>query len=572
MQTASFRARPFVLIFCVACLLAGPALAEGPSKEFKDANVKWTLPVAGFQFSEVSPDLVQSGYVALVTGARDLPVQAYLAARKKDGLDINAFQQEVVGVAKSMVGNVSGSATTKDTLSGIPATLIRVQGKNEGTPQYVQAWLAEKGDRFYVLIQRNYHGIEMKRWKDLDELKRGVRLLEGAGEEESPASGPPPALSTDDVAGASGVSPDQWPEKGPKREGNLITFPTHNIKWALPEETPFQIVGVISDESAEKGQFLRVKAEKPAPEGKETPLEAIVSLVIATRPPGATPAGFVNNSNVQESVGGMLAERNPGGTRIDDETELGAYPSATISMTGKNKADVDSTVQIWFLCHATHLYEVHAITTGARDGLRVWKDDIDKLLEGLAPVDPIEPAPGPLARGVPAHYVTRGRAIDRETRMKGFKLEFDKPKGFGRLKSPGEGIDWAVEGRTEDGSAYLFIDCRVIDRAAIMQNGPSPEDMASERATIWESAAGDGATTSKRGKPPVEFKARFGKAKGIGWRFTGDCLGQPIVEYGYVLTWKQKVYVMHVQFCGKDAENKLKKAYKKITKSWKWVK
>ncbi len=572
MQTALPRARLALLITCLACVLASPAAAEGPSKEFKESNLKWTLPVAGFQFGELSADLKKNGYVALVTGARDMPIQAYLTSRNKDGLGMAEFEQEVVNIAKSMVGNVVGSATKKDTLSGIPATLVRVQGKNGETPQYVQAWIAEQGKRYYVLIVRNYHGIEQKRWEDLDALKRGVRLLEGAGGEEAPASEAPPSLSADEVAGGSGVSPEQWPEKGPKREGNLITFPTHNIKWTLPEETPFEISRVTNDESSESGLFLQLAAEKPAPEGSEKPLRATVSLIIGKRPAGNTPAGLVNNSGTQENVGGMLEERNPGGTRIDDDVEVGPYSSATISMSGKTKEGDEASVQVWFCCHATKLYEVRCVTLGSREGLRIWKDEVETLIKGLAPVNPVEPAPGPLARGVPADYVARGMAGDRETKMKGYKLEFKKPKGIARLKAPGEGVDWAVEGRSEDGSAYLFIDCQVIDRAGMMQNGPKPEGVASDRATNWESAAGDGATTSKKGKPPVEFKARFGKAKGIGWRFTGACLGQPIVEYGYVVTWKQKVYIIHVQFSGKDAEEKLKKTYKGITKSWKWVK
>jgi hypothetical protein len=572
MQTALSRARLLLLIVCTALVLAGPAAAEGQSQEWKEGNLKWTLPVAGFQFGELSEDLKKNGYVALVTGARDMPIQAYLTSRKKDGLGLPEFQEEVVRIAKNMVGNVTGSATKQDTLSGIPATLVRVQGKNEEIPQYVQAWIAEQGERFYVLMVRNYHGIEQKRWKDLDELKRGVRLLEGAGPEEAAATEPPPALSADEVGGAGGVSPDQWPEKGPKREGNLISIPTHNIKWQLPEETPFKITRVISDESVEGGLFLRVAAERPAPEGSETPLQASVSLLIGKRPPGSTPAALVNNSGVQENVGNMLAERNPGGTRIEDDVKAGAYRSAMISMTGKTKEGGEASVQVWFCCHATTLYEVRSVTLGARDGLRIWEDDIAALLGGLAPINPVEPAPGPLARKVPTNYIDRGLADDRETVMKGYKLEFKKPEGIARLKSPGEGVDWAVEGRSEDGSAYLFIDCQTIDRAAMMTSGPSPESIAADRATAWEAAAGDSATTSKKGKPPVEFKARFGKAKGIGWHFTGKCLGQPIVEYGYVVTWKQKVYVIHVQFVGEDAEKKLEKTYKTITKSWKWVK
>ena len=50
--------------------------------------------------------------------------------------------------------------------------------------------------------------------------------------------------------------PDEWPEKGPKREGRTLVFPTRGIRWTLPEGSPFHWIEPAPDEATLAGPLV----------------------------------------------------------------------------------------------------------------------------------------------------------------------------------------------------------------------------------------------------------------------------------------------------------------------------
>ena len=133
---------------------------------------------------------------------------------------------------------------------------------------------------------------------------------------------------------------------------------------------------------------------------------------------------------------------------------------------------------------------------------------------------------------------------------------------------------FVLEARTEDGSAYMYVDVMSFETAALAQNSQKPEDFIDDRALAWEEQASGGVKLRKgrKTKGPKHFKAKWGKAKGIGYRFEAQFFDQPFVENGYLVRHKQRTYFIKEQYGGEDAEKKFKKTLKALQKGWTWAK
>ena len=573
------RALGLALVLALLALPLGlPDMASADTKSFEGQNVKWTLP-DGWSWSEVPEDAKKSGYLAM---AQTPGAEAALVALSTD-LTIEEFAPELAQVLRQQLGEATEARTDKAKLSGLEGIVVRAKGNANGRALYGQAWAIRAEGRLTVLIVISVDGAESKKAGSIDAARRGVRLIKGAGDEEEPSSEAPPSFDGDEMSSAGGadasgddeITEADWPEKGPKREGNVITFEPYNLSVTLPEDTKFKIVGVMKDVSqlSDEGRRPTVALVfRHAASDTET----VRTLLLISKRQGTTlPSDLVQNSGLQQSLGNAIGRPLPGTTKIEEDAETDSLRSAWIEMVGRGSEDEDAegykAIQWRGFVNAGWSYSLESEMVGPKRNVAdTFRREINALAEGLAPLTGSSPAAIPLAGAVPAAFVGRGTHLDAEKTIKGPRFEFEKPEGTARLKPQAAGINLAVEARSEDGAHAIYMDYTTVKMRELSDAGRTMEDLAKDRGSAWETAAEGMYKLHPREKSDWIKKAAWGRAKGVGWEFSATLDGQPIVEHGFVVKYKQTAYIIRVQFAGEDAEKVMGKVYKAWKKKWKW--
>lgn len=573
--------RAFCLALGLALLalpLGLPNLASADTKTFEAQNVKWTLP-DDWSWREVPAEAKKNGYAAM---AETAGADAALVALASD-LTIEEFAPELAQVLRQQLGEATQARTDKAKLSGVDGIVVRAKGNSNGQDVYGQAWAIKAEGRLTVWIVRSVDGAERKKAGSIDAARRGVRLLKGAGAEEEPNSDAPPSFDGDEMSAAGGadasgndeITDANWPEKGPKREGNVITFEPYNLRVTLPEDTKFKIVGVMKDvaELSDEGRRPTVALIlRHAP--SET--ESVRTLLLIRKRQGTTkPSDLVQNSGLQQSLGNAIGRPLPGTTKIEEDAETDSLRSSWIEMVGRGSEEEDAegykAIQWRGFVNAGWSYSLESEMVGPKRNIAdTFRRELDALAEGLAPLTGSSPAAIPLAGAVAASFEARGTHLDAEKTIKGPRFAFEKPKGTARLRPEAGGINLAVEARSEDGAHAIYMDYSTVKMSELGNAGRTMEDLAKDRGSAWETAAEGMYKLHPREKEDWIKKAAWGRAKGVGWEFSATLDGQPIVEHGFVVKHKQTAYIIRVQFAGENAEKVMGKVYKAWKKKWKW--
>jgi hypothetical protein len=365
-----------------------------------------------------------------------------------------------------------------------------------------------------------------------------------------------------------------------------MVFDAQNIKWTLPEGTPFEWTSVSRDQGIEEGMLIRAQARKEIPaaddkEAKQEFNEALVSLYVGPQPAGWTPKALVNAPNFQSSIEQNAFDKvDYGRMKIIEELPVGNMKGAALQMVGSKEVEVGGETQ-----NKVRVFRVYAVGLKGRryvweviltgDGMvdDVFKKPLKALMDGVEFIDTFVWARGPLAiPGVASHSQDRGSYADEEKEFILMGFEAEKPKGLSHLSfesaNTGGNLRLAWEKRSDDKTAYLYFDVQSWPQKEVREVRDWDVGKVKEREGQWLEHASSPSTVSK-GKEPW-FKSRFSKGRGLGYEFTGYLGELPYTEYGYVVEYKKYVYIIRIQLGGKDAEKIFSKDLKALKKSLKF--
>jgi hypothetical protein len=558
--------RRMLLLAALVLLPTVAARAEaGPSKEFKAKNFKWTLPSDDWAFVEPTSEQKTDGYVAGVECKEDGGIKAF-ARVVNDGPTADAVAEEVRRAFGQGLKKVGQSAVTRGSLSGIPGSLVVLSGTAEGGGTlWFRGYAATVGKTLYQVLIEAYNGAEGKRGKEIDAMKRGFRLLADAGPEEEPTeigaleeAGKVPPGGAD--AGGGGT----FPPNGPKLEGRTAIFPSHNLRWTLPEGSPFTWQSVTANEKEPAQLLVSLRSEVARKDAKDLePKVNRCTVALSVRPLelGVTSALVVNDAGLQESIRQNVFDGKPDAskTKIDLDRKVGNYQGSSITMAG----GVDKSVH-WFIflavCLKSERYSFEVNLEGGRDVRETFGQALGALLGGVEFVDTKEHVRGPLAvDGVLSHNAARGHSADKEIEFTVPGLTGKKPKGLAAIAFEGgadPNLRAAYEARSADGQTYFYFDVHTYDAQTLQRENKKPEDLVKERETKWRTSAGESTTTVAKGKEPY-FDSSFAGIKGLGYEFTGSLGGHPFVEQGWVIKAKNNILWLRLQLGGTGADKSM---------------
>lgn len=562
------------LLASVAVLPAGPRAAEAAEKrEFKERNFTWELPSDEWVFGVVQADALSAGYVALAQCGHDGGVRADVRVVPAEGLTPDALAEEVLGQLKGDFEKVATGSVTRGRLSGLDGSLVVLQGTaKNGAPLWIRAYAIAAEGQLHQLIVTAYNGAEGKRSAEIDALRRGYRLIAGAGPEEAAGAGEPK------LGGGDVPDSEAFPPGGPKQEGRTVVFPSHNLRWTLPEGSPFAWRGAAENEKKpEGGRLLQARAiqeRKPEKEGEPDRTACLVTLFVGDLEPGVTAEALVNSPGIQSQISQGIFEgkHDASKTKVDAERKVGNHTGGSLMMAGARDKVVTYFILIFVTLKNTR-YEWQVRLEGGRDVLQTWGKPLGALMDGVEFPDTKESVRGPVAvEAVRSHNMPRGHSADKETETPAAGIQAKKPKGLYAVPYEG-GADpqlrLAWEARSADGQAYIYFDVHGYPLNQQGQKNLTAEEVITQRESQWKTNAGDDAITITKGKVP-HFKAAFGGADGLGYRFTGSLAGHPFVEQGWVVSSKNNLLWLRVQFGGAGAEKTMDAQWKAIKKGIKF--
>jgi len=557
---------PLIALACLL-LLAGPALAS-ERREVKDRNLAWTLPSAHWSFVEPGAPEKENGYVL---GAQHAGggVRAWARVTPAEGLAAKDLAEEIRDGTTKGLSKQAQAQVMDGRLSGLAGSAVLVSGEQGGVPYTMRAWVILQGGTLHALIVDVFHGADKDLGSEIDALRRGYRLLAGAGPEEAPAAGQTPV-----EGGGADLQGEAFPPLGPKREGRTVVFPSHNLRWTLPEGSPYAWTKATDDEKKVGQVLLQAKAgmERKA-EGADEPkvTSSQVLLVVGPRTAGATPSGIVNNSGVHEHFIKTVFGKTPvdaSKTKIDPDRKVGNMQGASFMLVGGQGKTVACFIFVTVMLR-DRTYEWHVVVEGGKDVLSTWGKHVGGLFEGVEFPNTVEPVSGPVGvAGIGALPSSRGHSGDKEVEQAFAGGTAKKPKGV--LSVPWESGEAAQrlawEARSPDGLAYVFFDVRGWSSSDRQVAARKLEEWVTEREGEWKGVAGSDALTVTKGKEAWQDGA-FAGAKGVTYRFTGSTPGgEPLVEQGWVVRAKGSVLFLRAQFGGQDAEKVMDAAWKSMRK------
>lgn len=565
-----FARLPALLALLVALLvLLAPGLVCAEEKTFADKNFKLQASDS-WEWSELGSQQIQDGYVAsLYRRAGGTLATVIIRVVPTNDLPLGDMTLELKAGLSASLTAVQGSKVTKGKLSGLECDLVLIKGLDkQDSPVLLKIYNLQIGGVFHQMIFRLTDGADAKQAKEVDALRRGYRLLKGAGPEEEAPETPP---------GAEDV--EESDESAPSREGRTITFPTHNVKWTLPEDSIFEWKSIASNEGVKQGMLCRAEAriEHEPPKGskdKEPTIQsAVVILGVEPQREGWTPKGVAHTSqNHTGTEKNYFDKVDYGRMKIIDELPVGNHTGAAYQMVGTKDGQA-RFYRLYAVGLKGEAYIIQVILTGDRRVNDDFKAPLKKFLAGLEFIDTFVWARGPLAiPGIRDHDQDRGKYVDveKEFTYMGFKAK--KPKGMAHLPfKPGEtggGLRLAWEKRSEDKTAYLYFDVQSWPQRATRKTKDFDQERIKEREGKWIEHAGS-PNTVKKGKT-AWFKASYGRAKGLGYEFTGYLNETPYTEIGYVVAYKKYVYWIRYQLAGENADKIFAKDLKKLKKAIKF--
>lgn len=572
-------ARLSALLVLAVLLLPGVVLAE--EKTFEDKNFKLT-PSGSWQWMELSSQMKDTGYVAQL-GRRAAGSTAMVNIRvvPTGGLSLSELSQEVKDGLSQSLAAVQGTKTTKGKLSGLECDLVLIKGlNNRDSHVLIKAYNLEAGGMFHQVMFSLVDGAETKQAKEVDALRRSYRLLKGAGPEEEA----PDDLEGAELGGGSDDDDSGFDDEAGK-DGTL-TFEGQNLKWTLPEGSPFEWTRVNSDESLEQGTLVRAEAAieiETDDEEKKMSNEAVVILFVGPQDAGWTPKALMNASNYHANIEENFYQDGKidyGRMKIIDELPVGNMSGAALQIMGSIKAEVNgkekNLVRV-FRAYAVGLkgrrYVWNVILTGNGMVDNEFKRPLKDLMAGVEFLDTFVWARGPVGiPGIPGHDQDRGRFVDQEKEISSMGFKAKKPKGMAHLSfesaHTGGSLRIAWEKRSEDKTAYLYFDVQSWPKKSTRQVKDFEQVRVQERAGQWMEHT-QSAKTVKKGKTPW-FKANYGRGKGVGYEFTGYSGDTPFKEMGYVIEYKKHVYWVRYQLGGEKAEKIFSKDLKTLKKAIKF--
>jgi hypothetical protein len=551
----------------VACLLllGAPAFAAD-KREVADKNFVWTLPSDSWRFVEPDATNKEDGYALGVehkegrvkAWARVVPAQGLKAADLAEEMR-TALAQDLTKQGRAQVG--------QGRLSGLAGATVAIAGERGGAAYLFLGFIVNHQETLHSLQIDIYHGAEKDLGTEIDALRRGYRLIKGAGPEEAPMD--VSRVKDDDGAQVQG---EDFPAGGPKREGRAAVFPSHNVRWTLPEGTPFRWNQVTKDETKVGFLIQAIARAERKSEGDGDPNQttAVVELLAGPRRPGATPEALVNAANVQEDfIKQLFAGKVDGSkTKVDPSRKVGNHTGASFMLAGGEGKQIRYFIFVTVMLRDRQ-YEWRVVLNGGRDVLSTWGKHVSTLLDGVEFANTVDPVSGPLgAEGIGAMPSERGHSADKEVEVVIPGGSAKKPKGVASV--PWEGGDGsqrlAWEARAADGMAYLFFDVRGWSLSDQAVSRRKLEEWVTEREGQWRTVAGSDAVTVTKGKEPW-FEGSWGAAKGLAYRFTGTGAGgHAFVEQGWVVKAKGNVMFVRAQFGGADAEKVMDATWKAIKK------
>ena len=566
-------ARLPALLALLVLLVPGVLFAE--EKTFEGKNFKLDASDA-WQWMEISSQAEQDGYVASL-GRRAKGSVAVVNIRVVPTNDLTLAEQtqEIKDGLGAGLQAVQGTKVTKGKLSGLECDLILIKGRDSRDSQVlIKAYNLEAGGMFHQMMFRLTDGAETKQATEVDALRRGYRLLKGAGPEEEEA----------EDLGDLGLGGGDGDDGGRTQEGRTLVFEGQNMKWTLPDDSPFEWNSISSDKNLEKGLLVRARAAieiETDDEKQKLANVALVHLFVGPITEGWTPKLQMNAPNFHASVEENVFDKvDYGRMKIVDELPVGNMSGAAIQMVGRKDVDVggeQKSMARVFRAYGVGLkgrrYVWEVILTGDGTVDDVYKPHLKKLMAGVEFIDTFVWARGPLAiPGVPGHDQDRGRFADEEKKITSMGFTAKKPKGMSQLSfesgHTGGSLRIAWEKRSEDKTAYLYFDVQSWPQKNTRQVKDFDQSKIKEREGQWREHAGS-PNTIKKGKTPY-FKTSYGKGKGLGYEFTGYLGEMPYKEMGYVVEYKKYVYWIRYQLGGEKADKIFAKDLKVLKKAIKF--
>jgi hypothetical protein len=571
--------RFLALLALLLALPAAVAAEEGESRTFGSSNFKLTLPSDDWSFRDVDAGQKSAGYVVQVD--RRVNDQAYVQAHVRvvptNKLSLAEMCEEVrAQIAGQYVDKLQKSGVTAGKLSGLDGSAVVLQGTAKtGAKFWFRGYMLSVKGTFHQLLIQAWNGAESEVAREIDALRRGYRLLDGAGAEE-------PAPDEGDDLGGESAAPEaageEWPPGGPKREGATAIFPSHNLRWTLPEGSPFRWTGVTAEEASKDVVLIIASAEFPRKakrEGEPDRNTARVLLSVAPLPEGWTPENVVNNPGNHDSVNQSFfhGKADAGRTKIDPDVMIGNVSGGRFLMAGPRGERTTGFFLLYCVALKAERYVWDVQIEGGGDAMDAFKDCLQALMKGVHFVDTTEPVRGPMGvNAVAAATTARGIDVGKETEVNNAPgLKAKKPKDLAEVVYQPEadpGLRFAWETRSADGQAYLYFDVHRYTAKELADQKRSIESIVTDRETDWKTASKGDSVTVAKGKEP-HYKDTFGAGKGVGYRFRGNLGDIPYVEQGWVVEAKQAVFWIRVQFGGKDAEKTMDPVFKGIKKALK---
>jgi hypothetical protein len=576
----SFRGAPRLVPGFVAVVLfalgSPAALAAGKSKTLESHNVTWTLPSDEWSFMDVTPEQKADGYVLRAFRRFDetVYIEAYAYVAPAKGLPLADRMQELREQARREIAAPEFDRITPSKLSGLDGSVLIFRGKGlEGGAADYRYFAIRADDTFHILLVRAYNGAEAKAGDDLDALRRGYRLIKGAG----PVEAAPPAgsggLPVDE--GGDGAAADAG--AGPKQKdgGRTFVFDKRNFEWTLPEGTPWAWEGVTVDQSRD-GVMARVRMRttvKAKEEGKpDEQYESLVVLLAVKQRPGFDAEATALSPEVQKQLGeDLFDEVTHGRTQMERDVAIGNVRGSAVQMGGKKGGEVQFA-RVYLLGLRGTQYQINALMAGGSRAGTELNGFVTKLIGGIKFFETQDIVRGPFAvSGVPPHVSNRGHGEGKEKDVVGLGFTVEKPKEMTEIDyDPGRAdpsLRMALEHHTKDGQAYLYFDVQTFDAAQVMRGQKKEEGFVTDRESQWRQVFTDEVQTVDKGKDPWR-KDTFAREKGVGYTFRGKQDGVPYVEEGYVFKHKQQFFWVRFQYGGEGAEKKLSKLAKAVARKF----
>ncbi len=583
-----------VFVLLLAAVMCLPADA-GTSKKFEKFGFSWTAPSDDWQFHPMSSADVNAGFVAKAQ-YQAASVEVIIYTKPTDGLSLSDRVQELRNAGGEGLGDAVRTKVLDTTLSGVKGKVVVQKIKADGAEGHFRKYAIIADGKFFQMLVRCWHGAHESAKDEINGIRKGFRLLKGAGgadkdesltevDNKKRVANPEDGSSDDEDDSSDDEDDGNWPPDGPTKKGKTVCLPSHNMEWTIPEDSPFTWVEGIENEKAKDGMFLRAQARLKRTKKefeKNTPdfNDCIVRLFIRPTNVGEKPNTTVKSSQLQDEIRKEVfgGEVNAQKTRTKWPTKFGNHKAGYLKMEGEVNGRKTSFLFFQSILKG-ETYNLQVRIIGHTDRMKQFGKPLAAFLRGIKFLDLKEPQRGPLMSIIPDFAAKRGSSAGTEKEFRGPGYTFKKPEWMAQLKPGGQALSMnrdfkhAFEGRSKDGDGYVYVEIRSQKAHIPNRPGPDPEKMIEKRGQDWLAGAGEGAEIGgKKGKLKYK-KGGIGSAKGFTYTFTGELEKAPFTEQGWIVKHKGNLIWVRIQMGGgKKGETALKKDKRDAKKVLKFIK